>query len=401
MTLALKKNLLTGGFVLLVLGLLVYAFTPAPIKVDLAKIGRGDVEVTVEHEGITRVHEPYMISAPVSGRITRIEIEPGDPVIAHQTLLAEINPADPSFLDSRSLTTATANLEAAKAEKDLSQSKIKSARAALDLARSDALRTEALFKKGNISIKSLDEAHANLRMRQAEYETAVSALDLAGHQLEAAKARLIQPGKTASASKGNCCVEVRSPVSGKVLRRLERSETVVTAGQPLIEVGDPEGLEMVVDLLSSDAVKVKPGDKAYILGWGGPKPLNARVRLVEPAGFTKISALGIEEQRVNVILDFDSSKQDWQKLGDGYRIIGRIVIGDYKQVLRVPVGALFREGDNWAVFVVDGGRAHLRKIALGARNDDIAVITKGLSAGQRVILHPGNDLSDGARVEAR
>jgi HlyD family secretion protein len=401
MTLALKKNLLAGSLVLLALGLLIYAFMPAPVLVDTAGVGKGRIEVTVEHEGITRVREPYMISAPVSGRITRIEIEPGDPVEAQNTLLAEIKPADPAFLDARSLPAAKADLEAAKAEKDVTAAKVKSARAALNLSKADAARTEALFKKGNIAIKSLDEARANLRIRQGEYETALSALDMAGHQLEAAEARLIQPGNSSPSGKTACCVEVRSPVGGKVLRRLQRSETVVTAGQPLIEVGDPEGLEIVVDLLSTDAVKVRPGDAAYIMGWGGDKPIKARVRLVEPSGFTKVSALGIEEQRVNVILDFDEAKENWRALGDGYRIMGRIIIGNYANVIRVPVGALFREGEDWAVFAVEGGRAHIRKIQLGPRNDDMASVTGGLKEGDSIVLHPGNDLTDGARIKQR
>lgn len=401
MSLVLKKRLLAVGLIILAALLLVYVFMPAPVKVDISSIDRGDIEVTVEHEGVTRVREPYMISAPVNGRITRIEIEPGDPVVAQKTLLAEIKPADPGFLDTRSLSAATADLEAAKAEKDLTTAKLKSARAALELARSDATRTEALFKKGNVSIKSLDEARANLLMRHAELETALSALDVAQHQLEAASARLIQPGKARAPGNDLCCVEVRSPVSGKVLRRLQRSETLVSAGQPLIEVGDPLGLEIAVDLLSTDAVKVRPGDRADILGWGGPKPLKARVRLIEPAGFTKISALGIEEQRVNVILDFEESDENRQALGDGYRIEGRIIVGDYANVIRAPVGALFREADEWAVFVVEGNRARLRTVKLGPRNDEMATVVSGLEEGDRIVLHPGNNLVDGARVKSR
>jgi len=381
--------------------LLAYTFVPEAQRADLATISRGDVVISLEGEGKTRIHNIYVVSAPIEGRVTRIEREPGDDVIAGETVVANMHPADPRFLDSRSETQAKADVQGAEAALGLARAKLNRAEAALDFAQSDFRRTEELYKKGTVSIARLERDELSLRMTRAEVNTEKSNLKVAESLLEAARARLQQPGQSShNATDAELCqVCVHAPVSGKVLRILHKSEGVIAVGTPLAEVGDLQDLEVVIEMLSRDAVKVEVGHPALIKRWGGTENIRARVRVVEPSGYTKISALGVEEQRVNIILDFIDPIEKWQSLGDAFRVEAGIIVDAAKDVLYVPLSALFRDGEKWSVFVVEEGRARLRNLEVGRKNDYRAEILSGLEAGERVIIHPASTIVEGSKVE--
>lgn len=404
---ALKKPLIWAVAIIAVAGFLAYMFAPRPVPADFATIDRGDVRVSVEGEGKTRVREVYTISAPISGMMERIRLEPGDPVVSEETVLARIVPADPLFLDVRSAAEAEADVKAAEAAVSLARAKVEAAEAELDFARSELKRAEELAQRGNIAERTLERSVIDVRMRKAELDTARSDLGVALSRLASARARLIQPGEQPDVnnpdpdSGGVCCVAVRSPVGGEVLTVPDKSARVVTAGETLIEVGNPRDIETVIDILSTDAVKIRPGDAAYIEHWGGGDPLPAIVQRVEPSGFTKISALGIEEQRVNVIIDFTGEAATRQPLGHGFRVEARIIIDEAKDAIRAPISALFRQGDQWHIFVVEDGEATLRPVQTARRNDTHVEITDGLKPGETVILHPSNAIDDGTDVVKR
>lgn len=384
---------------LLALAALVYAFLPQPVSVDIAAVSRGPLEVTISGEGKTRVKEVYVVSAPVAGRTLRLQVHAGDSVVAGQTELAVMQPAEPQFLDLRTRAEAEARVQAAEAAKTLAEARLERARAELEFARADLRRAETLAAKDTISRRELERAQLNVRTRSAEVATETAAVTQAAYELETARAALLQPGEAGAPA--GCCVRVVAPTGGTVLRVLAESEAVVAAGTPLLEIGDPQDLEIVVDLLSTDAVQVRPGATVVIEHWGGPDALHGRVRLVEPFGFTKVSALGIEEQRVNVVIDLVDPPAARRELGHGFRVEVRIVVWEAPDVLQVPVSALFRAGDRWAVFAVAEGRAGLRPVTLGRRNDLTAEVVEGLAAGDGVILHPTDKVADGVRVVGR
>jgi HlyD family secretion protein len=403
MTLALRRVLIWGALAALLGGGLTYAFWPEPVPVDLGEVARGPVRVTVDEEGRTRVKEVYVVSAPVAGRMRRIETHVGDAVVAGETVLATIEPTAPTFLDVRSRTQAESAVRAAEAAKALADAELVRARAELDFADADYERAKTLAERETISQRALDSAELEVKTRQAAVSTAQASLRVKTFELETARASLIVPGndETSGQEAGSCCVEVRAPVSGRVLRVLQESESVVPAAAPLIEIGDPQDLEIEVDLLSRDAVKIKEGAAVLIEDWGGGTTLAGRVRRVEPYGFTKVSALGIEEQRVNVIIDFTDPLDKWRRLGHGYRVETRIIVWEGTDVLNVPLGALFRHGDAWAVFVDSEGRARLRPVAIGRFNSREAQVLEGLSVGERVVLHPSDRVKDGVPIVAR
>lgn len=385
-----------------IVALIVWALLPQPVPVDMAVIKRGPLEVTVEDEGITRIREVYTVSAPIGGKMLRSLREVGDEVVANKTLVAAIQPTEPTFLDIRSQRVNQAAVHAAQAAVDLAEANIKQARSQLEFARNDLTRAEKLAASKTISDRALEKAKLDVDSAEAAVASAVATLEVRKRELESAKARLIQPGDVnRDASSANCCIQVYSPVDGQVLRIITKSEQVVQAGAPMLDIGDPHDLEIVVDFLSRDAVRIKPGAPARIESWGGDTILAAKVRRIEPTGFTKVSALGIEEQRVNVVLDFTGPPSEWQQLGHSFRVIARVVIWHNDDVLQVPLGALFREGDNWAVFVVVDGRAERRLIAIGERNLHAARVIEGLKAGDRVVMHPSDRVVDGGRVEPR
>jgi HlyD family secretion protein len=390
-----RKLLAIGGFVAL---LLVVALWPASVPVDLARVEAGTLLVTVEEEGETRVRDRFLVSAPVAGQVLRINLEPGDPVREGETVLATFLPATPNPLDARSRAEAEAAVAAARATLGAAAAEEKRAEAAAALARSELERHRELFDEKIVSQQSLDAAETEARAAEEARQAAEFARASAEHQLEMARARLLQASGSARAGEP---IEIRSPIDGVVFKRYRWSEAVVPAGEPLLELGDPKRLEIVSDLLSSDAVRVDPGDPVLIEQWGGDETLRGRVRLVEPSGFMKISALGVEEQRVNVIVDFEDPVHAWEKLGDGYRVEVRIVIWKGDDVVKVPTSSLFRMGDEWAVFAHESGRARLLPIELGRRNGLEAQVVSGLEPGQEVVVHPADTLEDGARVVPR
>ncbi|SRR5579885_235938 len=384
----------------LVLGAFVWTFWPRPVAVELATVTRGPMQVDVSDEGRTRVREIYQISAPVNGRLLRVEVHPGDSVIGGKTKVADLLPIAPSFLDVRTRTQAEAAVSAAEAARSLAAADVNRVKAELAFATSDLRRARSLSASGAISTANLERAQLAFNTATAQLATAQAALRVKNSDLEAARALLIDPGaKPGQASQAG--IPIIAPVSGRVLRVPHESEAVLVAGAPILEVGDPAGLEIVADLISEDAVKVHAGDAATITDWGGARPLAARVRRVEPSGFTKISALGVEEQRVNVLLDFTGPRAQRAPIADGYRVIVHITIWRSKNVLRVPVAAMFREGRGWAVFAERDGRARLARIVVGHSNDDVAEVLSGLTAGDRVVLHPSDRIADGTRIAAR
>lgn len=369
---------------------------PARIGVDVALVRRGALRQTVDEEGETRVRQRYTIAAPTAGRLLRIEIDEGESIEAGATV-ARIEPAP---LDPRDLAAARARLEAAESTKRAADAGVRRAEATLEQAKRDAARAERLFQAGTLSTGGREKSKLAEIDATQEFEAARFAADAASHEVEAARAVLLATGSPGSAAGRACadgqpCISVRAPEAGQVLRVFEESERIVAAGTPLVEIGDPASLEIVVDILSTDAVRVAPGARVSIEEWGGEGPLEARVRLVEPSAFTKVSALGVEEQRVNVIAQLAAPEP---RLGDRYRVEARIVLWEGEDVIQVPASALFRHGSAWAVFVVEGGRARLREVEVGHLATFDAEIERGLEVGETVILHPSDRVEDGVRV---
>ncbi|MFO0947266.1 MAG: HlyD family efflux transporter periplasmic adaptor subunit [Planctomycetota bacterium] len=382
-----------------------YAFWPKPLPVDIESVTRGPMEVTVDEEGKTRIKEHYMVSAPLGGRLRRIVLDPGDEVVAGQTLLAVIEPNDPALLDARALAEATARVKAAEASVQQSVPNLERARTALEFAQSEFRRAKQLAERNNLAQQELENAELALRVKTEEYKSAQFAEQIAKFEEELAQAALIRVKPSLAnenaGSSDSPKIEIHSPINGRVLHVKEENAVVVMPGAPLIELGDTRDLEIEIDVLSSDAVKIQPGALVRLEHWGGELPLLGRVRLVEPAAFTKISALGVEEQRVNVVVDFEDDPSKRNSLGDGFRVEARIVVWRNDSVLKVPANALFRQGKDWAVFRVENNRAILRKIKIGQNNGLEAEVLEGLSEGDRVVAHPSDKIVDGVRVTAR
>ena len=401
MSVAARRTVFWGLLLLVLAAGLVYAFRPQPVPVDLVRVERGPLVVTVSEEGETRVRDVFAISAPIAGRARRIEIEVGDPVKADQTVVAEIEPIDPAFLDVRSEAQARAAVRTAEAASDLAKAELDRAQADLVFAEQEVKRSRRLIRDDTIAQRRLDEDERAYKTAKANLATARAALDMRGAELERARAELLSPLQARGLQPSCPCVPVTAPVSGRVLQVIHESEGVVSAGEPLIEIGDPEDLEIVADLLSTDAVKVEAGQRVMVEEWGGGALLNGRVERVEPFGFTKVSALGIEEQRVNVIVDFTDPAERWKRLGHGYQLEVRIVLWESDDVLRVPLSALFREGGDWAVFVEREGRAEKRLIKPGRQNGLESEILEGLEAGERIVLYPSDRVVEGVGLAAR
>lgn len=384
-----RRSLYAGAAVLMI-ALVVWAFRPNPEVVETAAVTRGDVTVGVEAEGEARIREVVVVSAPIAGLLQRVTLHAGDAVAAGQTV-AQIGPVAPMLLDSRARAVAEATVAAAGAAVELAQSQLEQAEAARDYAVTEAARARALFDRAALSQRLLDDAV--LAERTASAAVASARANLAVRRQERQSAQAVLDGGTGAAVA--CCVDVKVPVAGRILRVVTEDEQVVQAGTPLLETGDPREMEIVAHVLSGDAVGIAEGAAATITGWGGPD-LAARVARIEPSAVTRVSALGIEEQRVEVRLALTEPPPP--SLGHGFRAVARITIREAKGVLRVPVAALFRDGGDWAVFGVDAGRAVLRKLTLGARSDTYAEVLDGLGEGERVILHPGDAVADRVRV---
>lgn len=373
--------------------LLWFALRADPVRVDLAPVTRGRLEVTIDEEGRTRVRQRFTVAAPVSGRLQRIGLDEGDAVARDE----EIARIDPAPLDPRAQAGARARLETALAVKREAAARDAQAASALQQAERELRRARELRKAGTLSAQQLEQAELARTSRAGEREAAREAANAAAHEVDVARAALLaadDPSRKPDDADA-ALVVVRAPVAGRVLRVLEESERVVSVGTPLLEIGDPAHIEIVVDVLSADAVRIADGAEIRVEAWGGEHPLAARIRRIEPSGFTKLSALGVEEQRVNVIGEFVDAPAT---LGDGYRIEARIVIWHGDDVLRVPASALFRQGEAWNVFVVDGRVVRLREVTIGARGRDAAEVLSGIGDGEIVVLHPTDRLADGVRV---
>lgn len=401
MTPALKRLMFWAPLALALALVLAWLFRPAAVPVDLVAVDRGPLAVSVSDEGETRVRDMYVVSSPVPGRMRRIELEVGDAVEANETLVARIEPSDPSILDVRSAAEARANVDAAAAARIHAEAQVRRVQAELDFARAEYERIRALARSHTVSENELDSAQRRARTAEAALAEAQAERKVRESEYQVARARLLAPGAARQPVADCDCVSVYSPVSGRVLRIVTESEGVVASGTPLVEIGNPDLLEVVVDLLSADAVRVQAGQRVIIDAWGGDQPLDGVVQRVEPFGFTKVSALGIEEQRVNVVIDITAPRERWERLGHGYRVEPRIVLWESSDVLRVPLSALFRQGDQWAVFVERDGRAELREVEIGQDNGLQAEVRAGLDAGERVVLHPADRVSPGVRLAER
>jgi HlyD family secretion protein len=398
-TFTLRRGLTTIA-ALALLAVFVWALWPKPVAVDAARVTRGPMLVTVDEEGKTRIKDVYTVSAPISGKVLRRLLEAGDPVKRDDTVVATIEPTAPPFLDVRVLRELEAQVAAAKAGVALAEAEVRQAQSELEFAEGEYDRAQKLSRTETIALRALEKAQLDAQARRAALERAKSGLEVRRREVESAEARLIGPNEH---WKGEvpvgCCVKVHAPVSGRVLRVLQESEKVVSAGTPLVEIGDPAKLEIVVELLSADAVKVREGAAATVEAWGGT-PVAAEVTRVEPAGFTKISALGIEEQRVRTILELRGDAEALPRLGHDYRVFVKIEVYAAPDALRVPIGALFRKGEDWAVFVVAGARARATPVVIGQRNSSFAEVAGGLAEGDVVVLHPSDRVADGIRVAA-
>jgi HlyD family secretion protein len=374
-----------GTAAIVVVGLML---APAPVTVEVSRVVRGSLQVTIDEDGETRAHDRFVLSAPVAGRVARIELHEGDR-IARDQVVAELWPLP---LSAREREEQLARITAVEALLREAGERMRHAESDHEQARREWARMEKLVAGDFISRQDAEQARVAETTSANELEAARFRVRSAEAELSAARAALLALDATRA---GSARLPVRSPIAGKVLRLPEKSERVVTPGTPLVIIGDPARLEIVIDLLSTDAVKVKPGMPVTVEGWGGDKPLSAQVRVIEPYGFTKVSALGVEEQRVNVIADFVDAPG---ALGDGYRVEAKLIIWSGGAVLRVPVSALFRQGDAWTVFVVEGGRAKHREVNIGHRGELEAEVLQGLKEGELVIRHPSNDISNGARI---
>lgn len=390
-----KKKAWIGGSVLLAVVLLVWAFWPQATEVELGTVSRGTFERSVQEDGKTRLRERYVVSTPLTGRVQRLTLKQGD-AVERDAVLATLWPVMPGLLDERTRQEQDQRIGALEAATRRASANVERSRAALDQAVADLKRSETLAQQGFVSPTQNESGRLTVRLRQKELDSARLEEHAAQHELEQARIaiRTFSQGGT-----GQRSWAIKSPVAGKVLKLSQESEGVVQAGTPLLELGDPAHLEVVVDLLTEDAAQVRPGTPALLSNWGGPQLLQARVRLVEPAAYTKVSALGVEEQRVNVVLDITSPPEQWIALGDGFKADVRIVVQTVPNALKVPVSALFPVGARAGLYGVDSGRAHLHEVDVQARNGSEAWIKSELAPGKEVILFPPSSLREGQRVE--
>jgi len=373
------------------------ALRPQPVPVDRTTVVRGPLQVAVQESGVTRVKDRFVVSAPVTGTLSRIALEPGDNV--HETdVLAEIAPAESPLLDERARAQAEAKLEAALSALGQSRALVARATTARTLSERELGRASALARAGTVSQQALDQVEFEARMRRDELASAEFAVKIAGEEVRSARAVLGHGSAQGSRSRH---VNVLAPISGSVLRVFHESAGVVPAGTPLLEVGDPGALEIVVDLLTTDAVRVSSGTPVALTGWGQERTLQGRVRRVEPSGFTRPSALGVDEQRVNVVIAITEPSEHWPELADSFRVEARIVLWEAKQVLKAPHGAVFRHGDGWAAYRIEGDRVVLTQVRIGHRGDADVEVLSGLTEGTPVAVHPGDRVKDGTRVEVR
>jgi HlyD family secretion protein len=401
----------TAWSVVIAVGLagLVWFAWPRPILVDIATVAKTPMEVTVDDDGKTHVRHIYTVSAPVAGKVLRIShpmseqgptLHVGDQVTANETIVAVMQPTPPSFIDVRSHDQIEAEVLAADAAIQQQEAEVQRLQAALDFSRTEFERAQTLSRTQTISAQAFDKAKFDVATNEAALASAKAQVDVRRSIRASLAARLIDPANVAPSTDAACCVRVLAPASSRVLKIIQDNEAVVPPGAPLVDIGNPLDLEVVADLLSTDAVQIKVGAPVRIDGWGGPA-IRGKVVRVDPAGFLKVSALGIEEQRVRVTIDFVDQSETWSQLGHDYRVIVHVVIWSAEDAMTMPISALFRNGDDWAVFAVENGRARTTVIKIGHRNNRVAEVLSGLSAGAEVVVHPSDRVSDGTTVAQR
>ncbi|MGB8400943.1 efflux RND transporter periplasmic adaptor subunit [Bradyrhizobium sp.] len=395
---------ITAGRVIMVLGMMAavaaiaWFLMPRPTPIETAAVAKGRFLASIDEDGKTRIRERYVVAAPLAGRLTRVALKAGDPVAADDVVAAIMPPPAP-FLDPRSRREAEERLGTAEAARERSRAVVERAQAQANQAKNDLDRTRTLVARGASTVQALERAELAMRVADRDLRAAEFQDHAADHELAQAKALLgrYRDGIDAPSEPWS----ITAPVAGVVLRVMQESETVVQSGAPLLEIGDPRDLEIVTDVLSTGAVEIRPGADVVIEHWGGPGALSGRVRRIEPAAFTKVSTLGVEEQRVNVLIDLLSPQPQWTGLGDGYQVDTRIIVFTQDDVEIIPAGALFRRGDSWSVYVVVDGRAQPRTIDLMRRSAGFAAVSKGVAAGERVIIYPSDQISPGVRVSSR
>ena len=376
------------------------SFRERPLLVDVAKVSRGPMDVRVEEDGQTRIREKYVVSTPLAARLSRITLEVGDAVKKDVTVLSRLEATDPSLLDPRAVAQATARVRAAERKLDLSRSSLAKTEAKLQFAESETGRVRKMVAGNAASQSQLESQESLFRMLSEEVRGLGFAVDIAQYELELEKAALLLT-RSAPDDQAEMTLSVRAPIDGRVLRIYQESTAVVRAGEPLLEIGDPQDLEIIADVLSRDAVRISPGDAVDLKHWGGNYTLTGRVRLVEPSGFTKTSALGVEEQRVNVIIDLENPPEERPQLGDGFRVDCEVVVWRQADVLQIPTSALFRVEGTWHVFVITNGSAERVPVVVGQNNGQTAQIIEGLEEGMTTIVHPSDKLDEGSPIERR
>lgn len=377
----------------------VYGFVPGPVAVDAEKVSRGPMRVTIDEEGKTRVRDRFVISAPVAGFMRRIDLDVGDRLSKGQ-VVAELEPLRPTVLDPRSRAEAEAAVSAATASLNAARENARAAGAGAEYARNKLVRIKELYDSGLVSRDLFEQADSDARRSEADLLAARAAIDAAEADVEKARSALRYSAAEADGSPARV-VKLRAPVGGSILSVRRESEGVVNAGEVIVDIGDPAKLEVIVEVLSEDAVRIKPGTPVLFERWGGKEALKGSVRVIEPAAFTKISSLGVEEQRVFVIADIMSLPESWQRLGDGYRVEARFITWEGSDVLQVPASALFRKGDGWALFIIENKRAVMRAVEVGHRNGLQAEILSGITEGEMVITNPDDSIREGIRVSMR
>lgn len=397
-----RRGLVTVGLGAAALAALAWvALRPQPVPVDLAAVLRGPMEVTTGVEGRTRIRELFEVAAPFTGRAERSPVRVGDPVVKDETVVAIVRPAAPPLLDARARLEALAAIREAEATVAAAESRVRQAEEELDFARTEYDRTRTLVERGVASTTQLENAWRLLRLREASLDAARSEAARAQSALARTRAALTDPETDGAPCCEGCCLRLRAPADGVVLDVGQISARPVQMGERLVSVGRPDDLEIVADLLSSDAVRLPAGARARVTRWGGEPPLLARLRRVEPVARTKVSALGIEEQRVAAVFDLLTPPEARAALGHGYAVHLDIIEWQAEDVLQIPLGAVFREGGRWFAFTVEDGRARRVGVDLGRRNDRSAELLSGLDAGESVIVHPSDRISDGVRVAPR
>ena len=380
------------------LAAIVWAVIPRPAQVETATVSKGKFVATVDEDGKTRVRERYVVTAPLAGRLTRVRLKAGDSVKADEPV-ATILPSPAPFLDPRSRQEAEQRLGATEAARDRTRAMVERAKAQSKQAKNDLDRTRSLSERGASTVQALERAETAMRVAERDLRAAEFLDHAAEHDVEQAKVLLAKYDNPETAPPERWTIT--APVPGLVLKVMQESETALQPGTPILELGDPRNLEIVVDVLSTDAVEIHPGAEVVIEHWGGPGTLAGRVRRVEPAAFTKVSTLGVEEQRVNVLIDIVSSPQDWAGLGDAYQLDTRITVFTREDATIIPSGALFRVGESWNVYVLSDGRAQRRAVELLRGSGRLAAVTAGIQPGDQVIVYPSDRITDGVRVQSR